>query len=153
MTRLSNSQAAATALGSFRPFAGARLRVGAALIVAAMCSGVLTTQPHPASAQGVQLLQLDVKVIAKGYRASSLIGKEVRNDKNEKIGSLDEIIIDKKQVLFAIIQVGGFLGVGGRLVAVGYDQLQIDDLGNKITLPGASKEQLEKLDEFRYQTS
>jgi hypothetical protein len=153
MTRHSNLQAAATALRSFRPSADAKLRVGAALIVIAMCGGALMTRPHPATAQGVQLLQLDVKVVAQGYRASRLIGKEVRNDKNEEIGSIDEIIVDKKQVLFAIVQVGGFLGVGGRLVAISYEQLQIDDRGQKITLPGASKEQLQNLNEFRYQTS
>jgi sporulation protein YlmC with PRC-barrel domain len=153
MPRHRNLQAAAIPLCPVRPLARSKTRLGAALIVMAMYGGALITWPQPAHAQAVQLLELDVKVVAQGYRASRMLGKEVMNDKNEKIGAIDDIIIDKKQVLFAIIQVGGFLGVGGRLVAVGYDQLQIDDKGEKITLPGAAKEQLEKLDEFRYQTS
>jgi hypothetical protein len=48
---------------------------------------------------------------------------------------------------------GGFLGIGSRLVAVPYDSLTIDQKGSKIekiALPGASKDQLEKLTEFRY---
>jgi hypothetical protein len=49
-----------------------------------------------------------------------------------------------------VIQVGGFLGVGGRLVAVPYTELVLDSPGGKITLPGASKDELKKLPEFKY---
>jgi hypothetical protein len=53
-------------------------------------------------------------------------------------------------VHFAVLQVGGFLGVGARLTAVPYDSLVIDDKGQKITLPGATKDELKKLSEFNY---
>jgi hypothetical protein len=58
--------------------------------------------------------------------------------------------VDSKRALFAVLQVGGFLGLGGRLVAVPYESLTIGDNGRKITLPGASKEELQKLAEFKY---
>jgi hypothetical protein len=35
-------------------------------------------------------------------------------------------------------------------VAVPYDSLTIDESGNKIELPGASKDQLKQVAEFRY---
>jgi sporulation protein YlmC with PRC-barrel domain len=100
----------------------------------------------------VQLVKVDLSVVAKGYRMSKLIGSNVINDKNEKIGTVDDVIADKdkKQLGFAVLQVGGFLGLGGRLVAVPYDSLVIDDTGRKITLPGASKDELKKLSEFNY---
>jgi sporulation protein YlmC with PRC-barrel domain len=81
-----------------------------------------------------------------------LIGSNVFNDKNEKIGTLDDVIADKdKKVLtFAVLQVGGFLGLGSRLVAVPYDSLVIDDKECKVTLPGATKDELKKLSEFNY---
>jgi hypothetical protein len=104
-------------------------------------------------AQAVELLKVDVSVVAKGYRVSKLIGTSVKNDKNEKIGSIDDMIVDKQKVLYAILQVGGFLGVGGRMVAIRYDQLDIDDTGKNIKLPGATKEQIEKLEEFKYRSS
>jgi sporulation protein YlmC with PRC-barrel domain len=104
-----------------------------------------------AASQGVQLVKVDVSVVAKGYRASKLIGITVINDKNESIGSLDDLVIDNKQVLFAVLQVGGFLGIGKHLVAVPYDSLQISEDGKKVALPGASKDELKKLSEFRYQ--
>ena len=104
---------------------------------------------------GVQLVKVDLSVVAKGYRMSKLIGSNVINDKNEKIGTVDDVIADKdkKQLSFAVLQVGGFLGVGGHLVAVPYDSLVIDDTGQKITLPGASKDELKKLSQFNYPAS
>jgi sporulation protein YlmC with PRC-barrel domain len=107
----------------------------------------------PALSQaGVALVKVDLSVVAKGYRMSKLIGSSVINDKNEKIGTLDDIVADKdkKQLSFAVLQVGGFLGLGGRLVVVPFENLVIDDQGQKITLPGASKDELKKLSEFNY---
>lgn len=101
---------------------------------------------------GVALVKVDLSVVAQGYRMTKLIGSSVVNDKNEKIGTLDDIVADKdkKQLSFAVLQVGGFLGLGGRLVVVPYESLVIDDHGQKITLPGASKDELKKLSEFNY---
>ena len=101
---------------------------------------------------GVQLIKVDLSVVAKGYRMSKLIGSTVINDKNEKIGTVDDVVADKdkKQLSFAVLQVGGFLGLGGQLVVVPYDSLVIDETGQKITLPGASKDELKKLSTFNY---
>lgn len=111
----------------------------------------IVMSPKIAKSQGIQLVQVDVAVVAKGYRASKLIGAGVTNEKNEKIGSLDDIIIDQKRVLFAVVQVGGFLGIGSHLVAIPYTNLQISEDGKKVALPGASKDELKKLSEFKYQ--
>ena len=113
----------------------------------------VTLAAGPALPQaGVQLVKVDLSVVAKGYRMSKLIGSSVINDKNERIGTIDDIIADKdkKQLSFAVLQVGGFLGVGGHLVVVPYDSLVIDDNGRKITLPGATKDELKKLSGYNY---
>ena len=112
---------------------------------------MLASTVSPALPQaGVTLVQVDLSVVGQGYRMSKLLGSNVINDKSEKIGTLDDVISDKKQLNFAILQVGGFLGLGGRLVAVPYETLVVDDKGQKITLPGASKEALKNLAEFHY---
>jgi sporulation protein YlmC with PRC-barrel domain len=116
--------------------------VGAAFLAAEI--------PWPALSQAVTLVVVDVKEVATGYRASKLAGSTVTNDKNEKIGTIDDIIIGRDKVLFAILEVGGFLGLGAHLVAVPYQSLQVDDTGKKIVLPGASKDELTKLPEFKY---
>ena len=104
----------------------------------------------PVWSQGVQLVKVDVAVVAKGHRVSQLTGSSVTNEKNEKIGTIDDFVIARNRSLFAVLQVGGFLGIGGHLVAVPYDSLVIDDEGTKIQLPGASKDELKKLTEFKY---
>jgi hypothetical protein len=108
----------------------------------------------PALSQaGIALVKVDLSVVAKGYRMSKVIGSSVTNDKDEKIGTVDDVIADKKQVNFAVLQVGGFLGMGGHLVVVPYESLTIDDTGKKITLPGASKEALKNLAQYNYPAS
>lgn len=129
---------------------GAIVELITMLALAGLLLFVLPTKP--ALSQGVQLVKVDVSVVAKGYRASQLVGSSVSNDKNEKVGSIDDIIVDKNKVLFAVLQVGGFLGLGKHLVALPFDSLQIDETGKKIVLPGASKEQLKNLAEFKYST-
>jgi sporulation protein YlmC with PRC-barrel domain len=118
----------------------------------ALATGIVLA-PGPARPQtGVALVKVDLSIVMQGYRLSKVIGSNVFNDKNEKIGTLDDVIADKdKKVLtFAVLQVGGFLGLGSRLVAVPYDSLVIDDKERKVTLPGATKDELKKLSEFNY---
>jgi len=123
-----------------------------AMIMAMLGLLAIVMSPKIALSQGVQLIKVDVALVAKGHRASKLIGASVTNDKNENVGSLDDIIIDQKRVLFAVLQVGGFLGIGKHLVAIPYESLQISDDGKKIALPGATKDELKNLAEFKYQT-
>ena len=104
----------------------------------------------PALSQGVQLVVVDVHAVAEGYRASKLIGSSVVNDQNEKIGTIEDIIIGKDKVLFAVLQVGGFLHIGGHMVAVPFQSLVLDETGSKIKLPGATQEALKNLAEFKY---
>jgi sporulation protein YlmC with PRC-barrel domain len=106
-----------------------------------------------ARAQTVQLVAVDVKAVGEGYRASKLLGTKVENEKNEKIGTLDDLVITVDHKLFAVLQVGGFLGLGGYLIALPYESLAIDDHGRKITLAGASKDAVQKLPEFQYPKS
>ena len=51
---------------------------------------------------------------------------------------------------FAVLSIGGFLGMGTHLVVVPYDSLKLCD--NKMLLPGGSKEGLRTLPTFRYAT-
>jgi hypothetical protein len=103
-----------------------------------------------ASAVPVQLVVVDVVQVANGYRASKLRGVTVSNPQNQKIGELDDLIVGKDRVLFAIVEVGGFLGIGSHLIAVSYNSLQINEDGSRIVLPGATREQVKALPEFKY---
>jgi hypothetical protein len=103
-----------------------------------------------ASAAPVELVVVDVVQVANGYRASKLRGVTVSNPQNQKLGDLDDLIVGKDRVLFAIVQVGGFLGIGSHFIAVPYSSLQINEDGSRIVLPGATREQVKGLPEFKY---
>jgi PRC-barrel domain len=120
----------------------------AAIINVALLSGDARAQGTP---QTIELAKVDVKTLAAGYRASKVIGSSVVNDANETIGKIDDILIssDGKQP-YAVLSIGGFLGMGSHLVVVPYDSLTFAD--KKMTLPGGSKEGLKMLPEFKYAT-
>jgi sporulation protein YlmC with PRC-barrel domain len=57
-------------------------------------------------------------------RTSKLIGLNVYNSGNEKIGDIAELIVDRSGKIDAVVVgAGGFLGVGERDVAVPYSQI------------------------------
>ena len=92
--------------------------------------------------------------LAAGYRASKVIGSSDVNDANETIGKIDDLLVssDGKQP-YAVLSVGGFLGMGTRSVVVPYDTLKFAD--NKVILPGGTKEGLDTLPrvQVRYRTT
>jgi sporulation protein YlmC with PRC-barrel domain len=88
-------------------------------------------------------------------RASKVIGSSVYNDKNEKIGSIDDILIGKdNQPTEAVLSVGGFLGLGSKLVAVPYNKLQFgntkDNSDNRVMMPGATKDTVGAMTDYHY---
>jgi sporulation protein YlmC with PRC-barrel domain len=72
------------------------------------------------------------------WRASKLEGVDVYNDRNEKIGDISEVLVDRQgKVEAVVIGVGGFLGIGQRDVAVPFDQLrwQVSERQNTAAAP------------------
>jgi len=61
------------------------------------------------------------------FRASTLVGMEVRARDNEKVGKIQDLTIDSKngRIVYAAISAGGFLGIGDKLVAVPWNSLQL----------------------------
>jgi sporulation protein YlmC with PRC-barrel domain len=113
---------------------------------------LIASSPTAVHSQPTQIVVVDVAVVGKGFRLSKLSGHEVVNEKNENVGKIDDLIVGRESghPVFAILQVGGFLGIGSRLVAVPFDSLKIDDNLRRIELPGASRDELKKLAEFKY---
>ena len=118
--------------------------------VATMIVVIAAAHVPVADAAPVDLVVVDVVQVANGYRASKLHGATVSNPQNQKIGTLDDLIVGKDRVLFAIVEVGGFLGIGSHFIAVPYSSLQINEDGSRIVLPGATKQQVKGLPEFKY---
>lgn len=126
----------------------ASLITSAAMVGAVLFAGPVWAQGVP---QVVSIEKVDVVKVAAGYRATKIIASPVVNDANEKIGDIDDLLVaTSDKVLFAVLSVGGFLGIGERLVVVPFTSLKIT--GNKVMLPGGTKAALEALPEFKYAT-
>jgi sporulation protein YlmC with PRC-barrel domain len=88
-----------------------------ALLTGALMTGVASAQSTAAN---------DTKMHERGeWRASKLAGVSVYNETNEKIGDVNDVILDKSgKATNVILGVGGFLGMGEHYVAVTFDQLK-----------------------------
>lgn len=95
------------------------------------------------------ITRVEVGQVANGYRASKIIGASVVNSAKEDIGKVDDLLVGRQdKVLYAVISVGGFLGVGSKLVVVPYANLQLT--ADSMMLPGGTKDALKALPEFKY---
>jgi sporulation protein YlmC with PRC-barrel domain len=75
-------------------------------------------------------------------RVSKMIGSAVYDAQNRDIGKVSDVIIDRDgRVAAVVLDVGGFLGMGGKLVAINLSQIKA--VGNHLTLD-MTKEQLQQ---------
>jgi len=80
-------------------------------------------------------------------RASQMIGSTVYDVQNQNIGSVKDIVLDRSgQVHAVVIDVGAFLGVGGKYVAISLNDLKTDN--DRLTL-NRSKEQLQSAQSYQ----
>src|SRR5258705_5348772 len=84
------------------------------------------------------------KMMLKGkWRASKLMGLDVYNEANEKLGDVNELILDKDgKVNAVVIGVGGFLGMGEHDIAVTMDKLKFieEPVRTSSTAPATTRE-------------
>ena len=94
-------------------------------IAAALLAGTAMAQT-PTTATKPEAGSAGVTQSYKGqWRAYKMIGLDVYNQNNEKLGDISELLTDQTgKIQTAVLGVGGFLGVGERMVAVSFDQLK-----------------------------
>lgn len=92
----------------------------------------------------------ELRDVALGWSAKrQILGHPVYNDLNERIGSIDDVIVTtEKSVSYAIINAGGFLAVTKHDVAVPVSQLKL--VGDKLVLAGATRDNLKASPPFEY---
>ena len=94
-----------------------------ALLGAAVIGGAAfaqSTQPADRAATATTGQPAHAQMALKGsWRASKLMGLNVYNEANEKLGDINELLVDKSGKIEAVvIGVGGFLGMGEHDIAV-----------------------------------
>ena len=103
------------------------LLLGGLLASAMLVPALAQTSPPPASpAPAAQATA--PKVHGEMWRSSKLVGLNVYNDQNEKLGDISEILLDKSgKADFVVIGVGGFLGIGQQDIMVEMSKLKFVD--------------------------
>jgi sporulation protein YlmC with PRC-barrel domain len=121
-----------------------------------LCVGVVLTsiiaqaQVVGPAALGVNATELR-EVVTLGWSAKrQVLGEPVYNEKSERIGTVDDIVIAADMARsYAIVGVGGFLGTGKRDIVVRLSQL-IRQVDGSFVLVGATKDVLKALPPFEY---
>jgi sporulation protein YlmC with PRC-barrel domain len=127
-----------------------RNTVVAGLMSVMMAVAVVNVAAQVAGSTTLGVPAPEITTLARGWSAKKqILGKPVYNDQNEKVGEVDDIIITPdKSLSYAIIGVGGFLGLGEHLVAIPFNLFKRGD--DKYVLPGATKDKLKALPTFTY---
>jgi hypothetical protein len=102
---------------------------------------------------GGTLKGVDVSVLGEAVTGWSvqkqIVGHEVVNESNDKVGKIEDIIIAPDMTAsYAIIGVGGFLGMGEHKIAIATKYFQVN--GETVLLDGATKDLLKQVPEFKY---
>ena len=125
-----------------------RANILIAASLALMTPGLAQAQVAGSTVLGVAAAEL--REVATGWSAKrQVLGRPVFNDKNQKVGTVDDIIISPdKAVSYAIVGAGGFLGVAKHDVAIPVNQFTQTD--GKLVLAGATKEAIKAMPPFEY---
>jgi sporulation protein YlmC with PRC-barrel domain len=119
-----------------------------------LCGGLVVVSMalcSPAWAQQGTKAKGDHIKVETVYRASTIKGMGVYNLQGERVGTVDELVIDveKGQVVYAALSVGGFLGIGDKLFAIPWREftLEVGEDG-KFFRVDVTKEKLQKAKGF-----
>ena len=122
----------------------------AAIVVAGLQTMSLNAYAEIVGASVIGVTVSEVAEIATGWSVKkSILGKPIYNEKGDKIGSVDDLIIAPNKTLsYAIIGAGGFLGIGKYDVAIPITQ--INEVNGKMEIKGATKESIKQMPKFEY---
>ena len=119
----------------------------ALLSTAIISSAVYAQQAQPvdraAPAASAPAATSEKMMLKNNWRASKLMGLDVYNEANEKLGDINELILDKNgKVNAVVIGVGGFLGMGEHDIAVTMDKLKFieEPVRTSSTAPTTTRE-------------
>ena len=91
-------------------------------------------------------------IMISSREVEGIVGKEVRSIADENMGRIIEVVVDRSgQVRAAVIDFGGFFGVGNRRIAVDWNLLRFDTSGDprgRVTLE-LTQDQVRAAPEYR----
>jgi osmotically-inducible protein OsmY/sporulation protein YlmC with PRC-barrel domain len=114
-----------------------------------LTTSTILAESEPTSTEVSASVERSKKVTASSWRASQVIGTNVKNNSNETVGEVEDLVVDLKtgEILAVVISSGGFLGIADTLSSVPVSSVSYDANAKafKTTL---TKEQLKDAPQF-----
>jgi len=89
-------------------------------------------------------------IMLGSHQAQSVLGRQVRSTANENMGRIVDVIVDPEgRVRAAVIDFGGFLGVGSRKIAVDWNALRFDASKPDIVTSELTRDQVKAAPEYK----
>jgi hypothetical protein len=91
-------------------------------------------------------------VVIGSRQAQGILGKEVRSKTGENMGRLVDVVVDRRgQPRAAVIDFGGFLGVGSRKIAIDWNALRFetDENNRDVVIVELTRDQVKAAPEYR----
>lgn len=105
----------------------------AAALAIALTTPALSAEMQESQQMQQNMMQQTSSPVA--YESERLIGQDVVNQQGEKLGKIKNLAIGSNgEVTYAVLNIGGIAGFGGKDVAVPFSQLQISPDQARITL-------------------
>ena len=105
-----------------------RTRILGGLLASAMLLAALAQTTPPPASPAPAAQSTAPKAHGEMWRSSKLIGLDVYNDRDEKLGAISEILLEKSgKVDFVVIGIGGFLGIGQHDIMIEMSKLKFVD--------------------------
>jgi PRC-barrel domain len=137
-----------------RPFVVVGTIIGGALFLGVVAAQTPTSAPTNQAAGDAALNGASLDYFPRDH-LFRILGKEVVSAKGEDMGRIVDVLFDEKgEPHAAVIDFGGFLGVGTRKIAISWNALRFD-LGEKknVIALDLDREQLKAAPEYKYAES
>jgi sporulation protein YlmC with PRC-barrel domain len=76
-----------------------------------------------------------------------VLGSKVVNANGDEVAEIEDLVVDQNQTHYAVLSVGGFLGIGDKKVAIPLEDLQLGE-DEVYLMTSATEEQLEGMPEY-----
>ena len=104
-------------------------------------------QPDAAAQQQESMQQQAATQPEQAVSVEKVLGSSVVNADGQEVGEIEDLVMDQNQVTYAVLSVGGFLGIGEKKVAVPLEDLQLGE-DESYLMTSATQEQLEQMPEY-----
>ena len=126
-----------------------RILIVPALTAALLAPAMAVAQQSGSTAPAGQSMSSQRGAFSNAAHASDIIGKKAYGPNGETVGNINDLLIDANgRVQAAVVDVGGFLGLGEHTVALEWNQLKITPSNDRVTI-GMTKEQLKSVPEYK----